>query len=144
MASVAPAGAAAEEVDGSVVHKVPDAPANDALLALVHLGPLNEPLLPRTQGSPDNAVAARLLPVGAQDEAGVVRAQRRSEHAGAPRPVHGAGPQLSAKEVRLDILVHQLVDLDDIFAGDESLLFARVGDLRDGRNLPVGWGLLVG
>merc|ERR1719464_2294336 len=105
--SVAPARAAAKEVDGRVVYEVPDAPANDALFALVHLGPFDEPLLPGTQGSPDDAVATPLLPVGTQHEACVIRAQRSCKHAGAPRPMHGVGPQLGTEEVMLDVLVHQ-------------------------------------
>merc|ERR1719464_2525227 len=142
--SVAPTWAAAKEVDGRVVHEVPDAPANDALLALVHLGPLDEPLLQGAQPPPDDAVAAALLPVGAQDEARVVRAQRGREHAGAPRPVHRVGPQLGPEEVVLLVPVHQLVDLDDVLAGDEGLLLPWVGDLRDKRNGPVARSLSVG
>eukprot|EP00420_Gonyaulax_spinifera_P036452 CAMPEP_0197871468 /NCGR_PEP_ID=MMETSP1439-20131203/1866_1 /TAXON_ID=66791 /ORGANISM="Gonyaulax spinifera, Strain CCMP409" /LENGTH=204 /DNA_ID=CAMNT_0043490403 /DNA_START=57 /DNA_END=667 /DNA_ORIENTATION=+ len=141
--SVAPTGAAAEEVDRRVVHKMPDHTTDDAVLALVDLGPLNEPLLQRAEGPPDHGVAGALLPVRAQDEAGVVRAERRRKHAGTPRPVQGVRHQRLAEEVGLLAPVHELVDLDDVLEGNHGLLLARVGDLRDRRDGPV-IGLLVG
>merc|ERR1719277_1230361 len=101
MRSVAPARAAAEEVDGCVVDEVPDHAADDAVFALVDLGPLDEPLLNSAEAAPDHGVAGTFLPVRTQDEGGVVRAERCCEHARTPGPVHGVGYQWLPEEVGL-------------------------------------------
>ena len=72
---VAPAGAAAEEVHGCVVHEVPDAAADEAVGTLIGLGGLDDFLLHSADLSPDAHKARVLLPVGTGHEAGVVRAQ---------------------------------------------------------------------
>mmetsp|Transcript_25978 Transcript_25978/g.77391 ORF Transcript_25978/g.77391 Transcript_25978/m.77391 type:complete len:442 (+) Transcript_25978:429-1754(+) len=113
------------------MHKVPDEPADDAVGALVDLRRLDDLLLHGAELAPDAHDAGVLLPVRARHEAGVVRAEGGGEHARAPRPVHVV--DLEA----LDALPDRLLDLADVADGDDGLLLARVGDLRDGRDRPV-------
>merc|ERR1712060_887055 len=109
--SIAPTRAAAEEVHGRVVHEVPDDPAHHAVHALIDLRRLDDLLLHRARGAPDDRVPGALLPVRTEDEASVVRPQGRREHARSPRPMHGGRLQGCAEEVVLLVPVDELVDL---------------------------------
>eukprot|EP00414_Alexandrium_minutum_P001597 CAMPEP_0113822170 /NCGR_PEP_ID=MMETSP0328-20130328/2107_1 /TAXON_ID=39455 /ORGANISM="Alexandrium minutum" /LENGTH=538 /DNA_ID=CAMNT_0000790107 /DNA_START=31 /DNA_END=1648 /DNA_ORIENTATION=+ /assembly_acc=CAM_ASM_000350 len=128
--SASAAGAAAPEVDGRVVHEVPDPLADEDVLALVDLGRLDELLLQRGGQPPIDHVAGALLLVGSQDEASIVRSQAGGEHARTPRP-----PGLH--ELRGALGPLDLVQGLDVLARVQGLLLARVGDLRDGRHLEV-------
>mmetsp|Transcript_72745 Transcript_72745/g.206447 ORF Transcript_72745/g.206447 Transcript_72745/m.206447 type:complete len:255 (+) Transcript_72745:306-1070(+) len=125
------AGPAAPEVHGRVVHEVPDPLPDEAVLALVDLGGLDDLLLQRGGQAPVHHVPGPLLLVGGQHEAGVVRAEARREHAGAPGPprVH----ELHLASALLG-LFHGL----DVLHGVQRLLLAWVGDLGDRRHLEVG------
>mmetsp|Transcript_107651 Transcript_107651/g.219694 ORF Transcript_107651/g.219694 Transcript_107651/m.219694 type:complete len:391 (+) Transcript_107651:77-1249(+) len=124
-------GSLAPEVHGSVVHEVPDANADQAVLALVDLGGLDDLLLERCRDPPVHHVAGALVFVGAHDEASVVGAQACGEHAGAP------GPPSRLEDGVLDTLLLGLHLSHDIFDRMQGLLLARVGDLGDWRHLPV-------
>mmetsp|Transcript_5856 Transcript_5856/g.7499 ORF Transcript_5856/g.7499 Transcript_5856/m.7499 type:complete len:243 (+) Transcript_5856:82-810(+) len=134
--SIAPARAAPKEVDGRVVHEVPDDPANHAVCALVDLGGLNDLFLDRTGSAPDTSVAGTLLPVCANDKARIVGPKGRRKHASTPWPVHDVRLERVAKEVLRLVAVHEPVNLDDVLAGNHGLLLTWVGDLGDGRDRP--------
>merc|ERR1711964_957186 len=69
-----------------LVDTPPGEAADPVELALVDLGPLNVPLLPRAEVPPHNHVPRACLRVGRNDEARVLRAERGCKHARAPRP----------------------------------------------------------
>mmetsp|Transcript_176134 Transcript_176134/g.564720 ORF Transcript_176134/g.564720 Transcript_176134/m.564720 type:complete len:201 (-) Transcript_176134:343-945(-) len=134
--SVAPAGAASEEVHRRVVHEVPDEAADEAEGALVHLRGLDDLLLDGTGAAPDAHEAGVLDPIGAGNEAGVVRAQGGGEHACTPRPMHGGQLDRVAHVRGLEASEDELVHLLNVPDGDDGLLLTRVRDLGDGRNGP--------
>ena len=107
-----------------MVHEVPNEDADPTVATLVDLGGLDDLLLQGCRDPPVHHVARALVLVGSSDEAGIVRAQARGEHAGAPGP-----PGLH--EVLL-----VLRQAHDVQAGVVGLLLAGIRDLRDGWHLP--------
>merc|ERR1711879_324134 len=88
-------------VDWSVVHAMPNADADDAILALIDLRGLDDLLLESCREPPIHHVAGVLPVVCTQDEACVMRSQAGCEHACTPWPpsrlqsgVWGVSPNL--------------------------------------------------
>jgi len=123
-------------MDWGVVHEMPDEPTNEAESTLVRLGSFNNLLLNGTKRSPHTCNAGTLLPIRTCHEDGIVWAQRGSEHARTPRPVHGVRLQRFAKVACRDVTVHKLVHNLNIGTGNDSFLFTWVRDFRDGRDRP--------
>jgi len=122
-----------------VVHKVPDQPANEAILRLIGNRSLDDLLLHCSDAGPGDHVSRVLLPISASHEASIVRAQRSCEHACAPRPMHLAKldrPSAAIKSVRME---EDLVDLLKVAAANHGLFLARVGDLWHWWNWPFIW-----
>jgi len=119
----------AEAVEGRVVDKVPDADANDAVLALIDLRGFDDLFLERGREPPIDHEPRAPLIIGGNHEASIVRPQAGCEHAATPWPP--SPPQCLVE-------MHGL----NIHTSMECLLFTRIGDLRDGWQRPVG-GILI-
>merc|ERR1712139_9884 len=71
----------------SVMHVIPNEPADDSVCTFVGLRCFNDLFLNRRQRAPGTSHTASVSPIGTCDEASIVRSQRRCEHASSPRPV---------------------------------------------------------
>merc|ERR1712190_79597 len=122
--------APAPEVDGRVMHKVPDHLAEDDILALVDLGGLDDLLLKCSRIPPVDHVARSFVFIGGQDEAGIVRTQARCEHTRTPWP-----PCLD--ELGISTLSLGLLQSLDALDSMHGLLLTRVRDLGNRRQNPL-------
>mmetsp|Transcript_43728 Transcript_43728/g.68160 ORF Transcript_43728/g.68160 Transcript_43728/m.68160 type:complete len:210 (-) Transcript_43728:541-1170(-) len=116
--------AVAKEVNRSVVHEMPDADTDDAILALVHLRCLDDLLLKSRWEPPVDHVARVLHMIGTCYEARIMRTETSGEHACSP------WPPCVVQRLPSSMMFVMVEDLDAP-AGMESLLFARIRNLRD-------------
>mmetsp|Transcript_76230 Transcript_76230/g.120350 ORF Transcript_76230/g.120350 Transcript_76230/m.120350 type:complete len:210 (+) Transcript_76230:185-814(+) len=116
--------AVAKEVNRSVVHEMPNADTDDAILALVHLRCLDNLLLKSSWKPPVDHMTRVLHMIGTCYEASIMRSETSSEHACTPWPPCMVQRLPSTME---------LVVVKDFYASAcmESLFLAWIRDLRD-------------
>merc|ERR1712099_160893 len=86
--SISPKWATTEKVNWCVVHKVPNAFADDTICTLVGFRCLDNFLLHCTRRAPHAHETRVFLPIRPSHEACIIWSQGSGEHTCAPRPMH--------------------------------------------------------
>ena len=113
-----------------MVNEMPDADADDAILALVDLCGLDDFFLQGRREPPIDHGARPWLVVGSHNEASIMWSQAGCKHARAPWPP--CGHQFGGAA---SFAVHDL----HVIASMKGLLLTWVGNLRDWWQDPLGW-----